>query len=187
MIDEGFQLVAFVGPAGAGKSAAAQVLTDDGYKQVKIASPLKAMLRAFYKDAGLSRDETERRIEGDLKETPCEHLGGKTPRFAMQTLGFEWGRQMISEDIWVNVARRRVKNQLEWERRIVLDDVRFANEAAMVRELGGVVVGITGRKSAVAAHASENVPTPDFIVPNDGSPEDFASEVAYSLLCDVSP
>ena len=40
----------------------------------------------------------EAHIEGALKEVPCELLGGKTPRYAMQTLGTEWGRDTDQQD-----------------------------------------------------------------------------------------
>ena len=85
-------LLGIHGKAGSGKSTAAQVLIDGGFKRVKFADPLKNMLRAI----GL----TDQHIEGDLKEVPCDMLLGQTPRHAMQTLGTEWGRGCIGGEFW---------------------------------------------------------------------------------------
>jgi hypothetical protein len=52
-------------------------------------------------------------------------------------LGTEWGRNTISNDIWVNLARHRIE---ESDHKIfIIDDVRFDNEAKMILDLGGEV------------------------------------------------
>jgi len=73
------RLIAFAGPAGSGKSTASAVLQDQGFELVKFASPLKAMMRAYYRSCGAEADFIERKIEGDLKQAPCPMLGFKTP------------------------------------------------------------------------------------------------------------
>ncbi len=151
------RLVAFCGPAGAGKSTAAQALQDCGWGHEKFAGPLKSMLRAFYVNTGLSTADVDRRIEGDLKEVPDALLAGRTPRHAMQTLGTEWGRDCIGLNFWAAVAGARIANLLNHGLDIVVDDCRFANEADVIRALGGKIVLITGRQAdiATAGHASE--------------------------------
>lgn len=156
-----FPIIGLCGLAGAGKSTVARHLADKhGYVLVPFAGPLKAMSRAF----GL----TQREMAGDLKEAPCETLCGKTPRQFMQWLGTEFGREMIGLDIWVNAWKRGIEQanldaivemcDASARALIVSDDVRFANEAAAVRALGGVVLRIErpGAGSASGAgHASE--------------------------------
>ncbi|HRF08476.1 MAG TPA: deoxynucleotide monophosphate kinase [Xanthobacteraceae bacterium] len=144
-------VIGFVGAIGSGKTTAQKRLQEAfGFSRVRFAGPLKDMMRAL----GLSEAE----IDGDLKEKPCALLGGKSPRYAMQTIGTEWGRGLIDSDLWINAWRRAVTaaNAIC----VVADDCRFPNEAAAIRALGGKIVRITGRAgdTSAAAHASEGQP-----------------------------
>lgn len=173
-------VVAFTGPAGCGKSTAADALEEVGFARVKFAAPLKAMLRAFYGACGLTEDEIERRIEGDLKEEPCALLGGKTPRFAMQTLGTEWGRVMIAPDLWVNAWANRAANEIEGGRRVVCDDCRFENEAEAIHTLDGKIVEITGRSKGIGEHVSEKRDfAPDMQLTNKGTQAELKGAAIY--------
>ncbi|AMO44132.1 deoxynucleotide monophosphate kinase [Ruegeria phage vB_RpoS-V10] len=124
---------AFAGKRFSGKSAASQALIDMGFTDLKFADPLKNMLRAFYETCGLTSEEIERRIEGDLKEEPCEWLAGKTPRYAMQTLGTEW-REMISTTLWSDIFVKRVNSGVFGDK-IVCSDYRFPHEAEALKQL----------------------------------------------------
>lgn len=108
----------------------------------------------------------------------------------MQTLGTEWGRELVDENLWVTVARK----QIEWLASrpaddrpdvVVISDVRFENEAEMIRELGGMVVHARRPgASAVNAHVSEAGVT---VVPKDIEVEnaaglDHLEAVAESIL-----
>lgn len=149
------------GPAGVGKSTTAHALhlMDDRYRVVEIGRPLKNMLAEYYRTvAGFTADQARRRTDGDLKRMPCEHLGGKTPTEAMQTLGTEWGRD-LDPDLWLR-AWEKEASRLIWNGYIpVNDSVRFANEAEAIKRLGGMVVRLEGRGDPVPDHASE---TQDF-------------------------
>ncbi len=170
-------LVALAGYKESGKSTVAEHLNRwHGYKTVKFAQPLKDMLRAL----GLN----ERHIEGDLKEKPSMLLGGQTPRHAMQTLGTEWGRDLIHPDIWVEAWADRVRFLLEDNERIVVDDLRFTNELRAVEKLGGEIVYIS-RDSAdpiVDTHPSEHLveliaDTQCVMLPNNGTIEQLKTTV----------
>lgn len=170
------RLVAFCGRAGAGKSTAADALVAAGWRRVKFASILKDMLRAFYRSAGLDEAEIERRIEGDLKEEPDPILCGASPRRAMVTLGTEWGRHLISPELWVRAWSARVERELARGASVVCDDLRFPNECDAVRALGGLVVRIEGRAKDVAAHESEALDfEPDVTISNTGTEDDLRS------------
>lgn len=163
-------VVGFCGLAGSGKTTLAEHLVQHhGFARVPFAGPLKAMAAAF----GLTPAE----VAGHLKEEPCEALCGKTPRQFMQMLGTEFGRELLGQDLWVNAWRRVVARHLEEALvdgaplRVVCDDVRFANEAAAIRTLGGRVVMLTrrgaGSKSGFS-HPSEALDfIPDKSVGND--------------------
>lgn len=159
------RLIALTGYAGTGKSTAAKYLVEQrDYVLVKFAGPLKDMMRAL----GLS----ERQIEGDLKEQPCSLLCGQTPRWAMQSLGTEWGRQHIGVNLWVNAAMDRVDYLIHSGRSVVIDDCRFPNEALAVQKAGGRLINIyrAGTEPALGAHQSElNILSQDAAVLNNGT------------------
>ena len=69
----------------------------------------------------------------------------------LQTLGTEAGRDVLGEDVWVNAMRKRLKPGGKY----VITNVRFPNEAALVRELGGKIYRIDRPgHGAVNAHSS---------------------------------
>jgi len=85
-------IVVLNGPPSAGKGTVAKYLVrEHGFTLHKLAKPIKDMLRAL---PGI----TEEHIEGPLKELPTSILNGKSPRWAMQTLGKEWRETMESDD-----------------------------------------------------------------------------------------
>jgi dephospho-CoA kinase len=67
------RLIAFSGFIGAGKTTAASMLSNYGYRPTKFAKPLKAMMLA----CGLTMDDLEDPVK---KQTPHPLLQGKTPR-----------------------------------------------------------------------------------------------------------
>lgn len=150
-------LVGLSGLAGSGKSTVASVLCDDefAFVRVKFADGLKNMLRSLLDTAGCPCDEVERYVEGDLKELPTNYLSGRTPREVMLTLGTEWGRDMMHLNFWVNIWRRRVQSLLDQGISVVVDDLRFPNELAALRQLGGVTMRIHRETSIEVKHASE--------------------------------
>lgn len=133
------RLIGLAGNAGSGKTTGAGILCDQGFARARFAGPLKAMLWGLLNAAGRDTETINRMLEGDLKETPCGLLGGRTPRQAMQTLGTEWGRDMIAPDLWTRITMQGVRVALRSGGRVVIDDVRFASEAAAIRSEGGVI------------------------------------------------
>ena len=142
-------IIALTGPAGCGKSTIAHALErDHGFVRVRFAGPLKDMLRAL----GLTAEQ----VDGEEKETPLSLLCGRTPRQAMQTLGTEWGRNCIGADVWVNAAMRTVDQLLAAHRDVVIDDLRFDNEArALAGRRAHIVQLHRAGATADPSHASE--------------------------------
>lgn len=177
------KLVALTGAAGCGKSSIAQELVDsNGFVRLRFAGTLKAMLRTM----GLSAAQ----IDGDEKQAPCELLGGRTSRDAMQTLGTEWGRDCIDPDLWARCVLARAKPLLRQGISVVIDDCRFDNEARVARAVGGDVVLVlrednTAALQGVAAqHASEAGVSPELVnatLKNDRSIAWAAGELLHAI------
>jgi hypothetical protein len=176
-------LIGFCGVAGAGKTfAAAHLVRMHAFDRIRFAGPLKDMMRAL----GL----TEAEIEGDGKERPSDLLAGKTPRHAMQTIGTEWGRDLIDPDLWVRAWGRAADKALAEGRPVVVDDVRFANEAAAIWARGGILVRLArdGAGSVSGgAHASEHQDFPfDLRMRNAGDPASFI-QALNGMLSSTGP
>lgn len=173
------KLIGLTGPKGSGKDTVADMLVERMDKTVKrsLAEPLYRMVAEM---TGVGVEDLE---NVERKETPIRLLD-LTPRYLLQTLGTEWGRNILGNDIWIRVLDRA----LEWDRDIgrravVVSDVRFANEAAWVRDTG-VLVHIVRDATAYDqddSHVSEAgvVRTEDdFVLFNTGSLDDLRSAVA---------
>jgi len=165
------RVIGLLGNAGAGKTTAANHLVAR-YKYVRrpFARPLKQMLLAV----GLSQEHTD----GALKNEPCDLLCGTTPRHALQTLGTDWGRDMISPDLWVTLW---LADATRTPMPVVADDVRFQNEADAIRSLGGIVVKIdrpsVGRTSDHASETEMDTIRCDRLVRNLGDLDDLCASL----------
>ena len=179
------RLVALGGLKGSGKSTAAQALLDRGYIRVKMAGALKAMLRTLLSHQGCSANYIDRCLEGDLKEEPQLILKGRSPRYAMQTLGTEWGRDLMNENFWADVALNRVQHLLREGYSVVVDDLRFPNELGFLEAISGLCsVYITREGVTPGEHCSENLLGPeDFhsVLDNDNTVEELHAELLATL------
>lgn len=182
-------LIGFAGVAGAGKSTAARHLKDEhGYTRLRFAGPLKAMIRALLEEQGVGMARAIQMTDGHLKEAPTSYLGGRSPRHAMQTLGTEWGRTHLGAEFWVSAWVEMVKtaqlHALPDRALIVVDDVRFANEVAAIRALGGRVYRIDRPGlAATGGHASETQALDvDRVIENDGSEDDLRRAIDLLMM-----
>jgi hypothetical protein len=176
-------VVGLCGRAGAGKNTVAEFLRDYGFCQIAFADPIYDAIEAI---TGLGKSSLSDRV---VKETPIEWLGGKSPRRLLQLLGTEFGRQMISDDVWISLLLRRVKNMIQaGHHKIAITDVRFDNEAEAIRDrLGGIVVEVVrgslgpGLEAAAASHSSERGVSRrliDSVIENAGLMDDLRWAVA---------
>jgi hypothetical protein len=116
--DEGMKLIGLVGRAGAGKTTVAKHLIERyGFKKAAFADALKMML---YK-AGMCTAE-------ELWGEKTEHS-----RWLLQKIGTEIFRKQVSPLFWVQRTALEIKKHLDAGERVVIDDIRFPEEAAMVR------------------------------------------------------
>jgi|SRR5215467_6152986 len=145
-------IVGLVGTKGSGKTTAARYLRDSkNFIVLSFASPIKTMLWMLLDQQEVDQKTINEMLNGKLKEVPTEYFQGKTPRHAMQTLGTEWGRELIGPNFWVDNWERQAKTY----NNVVVDDVRFQTEVDRVRSLGGICIRINRIGGESDIHSSE--------------------------------
>lgn len=127
-----------------GKTTVSDYLSNKyGYTPIKFATTLKLMLVVLFRDLGFADGSIQRMLEGDLKEASMPALGGNSPRRLMQTLGTDWGRNMVDTDIWIEVAKAKAEDILYRGRGVIFEDVRQPNEYTLARRLGARMIRVT--------------------------------------------
>lgn len=154
-------LIGLAGAAGSGKDTAASRLRDGhGFSSLALADPLYAMISIM---TGLGPD---RLADRKIKEANIDWLG-VSPRKLLQTLGTEWARETIGEDVWINHLFRRIDKAGGGD--FVVTDVRFQNEAEAIKSRGGYICEIVrpeplaGISGITRSHSSE-AGIPDWLV-----------------------
>lgn len=162
---------------------------DDGFGFIEesFARPLREFVASV---CCWSFEDVER-----TKEEPTPRLCDRSPREVMQLMGTEFARNMIGPDIWIRALESRIERMrafvdtydprvvpvAEWRSpklasghlQFVISDVRFANEAAWIRERGELW-HLSRPGKGLTGHASESgvvVTDRDQVLDNDCDPE----------------
>jgi hypothetical protein len=166
-------IIGLTGRAHTGKDTAADHLVREyGFVRVAFADTLRSMLEALLADAGVAPDCLH---DPRLKSLAIAELHGATARQLMQTLGTEWGRNLVHGELWVTLLARRMgvhAGGTPVHDRIVVTDVRFPNECQLIKEAGGVIVRIERSSVTAMDHVSERALdnyTFDYTIYNDGT------------------
>lgn len=171
-------IIALCGLAGSGKNAVASILRrQHSFGVIAFADPIYDAVSAI---TGIHRRELEDRA---IKEQVIPWLG-KSPRELLQTLGTEWGRNTVRDDIWIQRAMQAARHYSK----VAICDCRFANEAQAVLRAGGAVWQVRRQAAGLAGHAakhSSEAGIPDRLVTlridNDGTLGDL--EAAVDAAC----
>jgi hypothetical protein len=154
-------VVAFMGPAGAGKSTAARYMADQyGARSYSFARPLKEMARAIW-------DFSDTQLYGTQAEKEAvDPRWGMSPRTALQKLGTDAIRRFLGPQVWTEILIRQIRQ--DSPRLAVIEDMRFQNEAQAVLDLRAGPMGVNPirgvvirldcpdrRSSDAGTHASE--------------------------------
>jgi len=172
------RLIGIHGKARSGKDTVANFLVENHFFfRYAFADPIRGFV------ARLTGIPLQDLIDGDIKDQIYEPFGC-TPRYMMQTLGTEWGRNLICHDIWVKAMETKWEEVKHNNVAMVVPDIRFDNEADIVRKLGGEVWIIhRSNTPKVESHASEAgiSPTPeDLLIINNGTINDL-----YDTIDDI--
>jgi len=147
-------LIGIYSPApSCGKTTVAQYLTQRGFKIHSFATPIKHMMTTFLVSLGYDLEEAK---EALMHKTDA--VRGIYPpisvRDLLRTLGTEWGRDHVHPDVWLKcwLARyHEIKSATALP--VVVDDVRFPNEAKLITEQGGELWEVR-RADVEATHKS---------------------------------
>lgn len=125
------KIIALSGAKTVGKTTIAKALQSYAINSeiMSFANPIKDMLIAM----GVPEDS----IFGSKKQTIIQELGF-SGRELMQSLGTEWGRNMINQDIWVYSLHKKIL--ASDSQTIIIDDCRFPNEAEWVKSQDGIII-----------------------------------------------
>ena len=175
-------LIGLTGRARSGKTTAAEHLAQTYLlEQYAFADPLRDGLMAIF-----NLDPTD--FEGDRKEQPLGWLDC-SPRQLMQSMGTEWARNTVHPDVWVKLAEQNLEymtKALGAVLGIIVSDVRFENEADLIRRRGGTVIHILRPNAlAVNPHISEAgiaANSADLTLPNYGTVEGFLRSLDETFL-----
>jgi len=217
-------IIGLSGQAGAGKDTTADLLVKDyGFVKVALADPMKRICRDVFafsdeqlwgpSDKRNAPDERYPRgyFTGIAGPVPAIDLGFLTPRYALQTLGTEWGRNCYP-DVWVEYALRiaqrlneggyyydtqsglrpmmQVEGVMVPKKNVAISDVRFLNEIKSIQKQGGKVVRLrrqTTLSGSATSHSSEteqlSIPdsTFDYVLDNSGPKENLPGLVQQMM------
>jgi dephospho-CoA kinase len=188
-------LIGISGKKRHGKDSVARVLSEWGVHRLAFADHLKWLAMQTW-------DLSFEQVYGDDLKEVVDERWGLTPRFILQQLGTQVGRN-IHEMTWVRKALDTIEKAAKgekvvlpnlvsrefeevefaegWANRWSIPDCRFPGEAEAVKGKGGVVIKVV-RPSLVSndSHASEtevdNVKE-DYLLVNDGSLEDLELQI----------
>jgi len=140
-------IIGIVGFAGSGKGTVGDILIRDyDFHRLSFADGVKDAVAAIFGWPRhlLEGDTSESR---DFREASDEWWSKKfgyevTPRFMLQKMGTEAGRDVFHDQVWVHALARKA----EQYNNVVIPDVRFPNEIDYIKDAGGFVIRVVRGK-----------------------------------------
>jgi hypothetical protein len=128
-------IIGLSGYAQSGKDTVAKILVDHyGFRRLAFADPIREMLYEMNPKITVGYDiETNIKLMVD-KEGWEETKQNPDVRRLLQNLGVA-ARKVLGEEIWVGTALRQVWGPTD---NVVISDVRFKNEADMIKQIYGL-------------------------------------------------
>ena len=127
------KIIAFTGAKTVGKSTIAKALSQalQDASILSFATPLREMLWSM----GVQYEYLHNHKEDKIPSL------GKSARELLCSLGTDWGRNMVDENIWVWAMSRQVEGAMKDF--VIIDDCRFKNEAEWIKSQGGLIFKLT--------------------------------------------
>lgn len=148
-------LIGLIGLIGSGKGTTADYLVKEhGFITDSFAASVKDVCASIFGwDRNmLEGDTTESRKWRETVDVWWEKeldIEGFSPRMAMQLIGTDVMREHFNDNIWILSLKKKLSS-LSGD--VVVSDVRFKNEADMIKESGGILLRIVSENSKPIWH-----------------------------------
>jgi len=179
------KLIGLYSPAPqSGKSLAANVLARTSHRMMSFAEPIKRMGAEFFVSLGYEKDEAVALVWAH-KERVVPEINA-TPRHVLQTLGTQWGRDCISQSIWLDCMKYRIEKEKSYG--VVIDDVRFLNEAEMIKNMGGemwkiIRPSVVNKETHISEGGLDDWDGFDRVIENTGTIQEFRAKLDALMTC----
>lgn len=178
--------IGIAGPKRSGKDTTAGILRQSLAEfdqdllvgQASFADTIYDMLSVL-----IGQDIVERLRHSDDKDTEIIEPFGVTLRHLADTLGTEWGRDLVHPNVWVMALGHRATREAAKHNEpavILVPDVRFPNEAQLIRDNGFLLhIQRSGDKhqsdhrSAVPLEIEDT----DLVFQNNGTLDDYTQRI----------
>jgi formylmethanofuran dehydrogenase subunit D len=180
-MEEKYSVIGISGKKFSGKNTLADHLTKNyGYEQIAYADPLKEIGKIF----GFTNEQ----LYGSKKEE-VDNFWETSSRNFLQKVGTDLFRNhsniispKMGQDVWINIVKKKIQEHPN--KCFVITDVRFPNEAQLVKDLGGIVIKLQRDSDYIDNHPSEalidSLPS-DYQFENNGSKEELYTNVIKEL------
>jgi len=178
-------LIGLSGYARSGKDTAAEALSSLGFVRISFADKLREFIYEFnptvWATNGLNED-LRHVIDTWGWDGYKSTIWGDDIRRQLQVLGTECGRKIIGDNIWVDA----LFDSLSENKKYVIADVRFPNEAIGIRDRGGRMYRIEREGVGPANNHLSEIALDhyefDGFIHNDGTVEEFEKSVRRKVF-----
>ena len=180
-MEDKYKIIGIAGKKFSGKDTLGRYLVEQyEYEQIAYADPLKEIGKLF----GFNDEQ----LYGKKKED-IDDFWEITPRHFLQFVGTDLFRNVsdklcpkMGENTWTNIVKKRIQENPN--KHYVITDVRFPNEAQLVKELGGTIIKLQRENQNNDLHASEaliDALPADFIFENNDTKENLYNNVIKTI------
>lgn len=186
-------IIGIIGPKGSGKSTLANIIKEQyKYEILSFASTVKDISSIIFGyDRELLEGSTiESRIWRETVDKNWSQILNKdiTPRITLQIIGTEFGRNILGQNIWVEVLKNKIFNQdlNQNYKNVIISDIRYENEAQFIRNNKGILIRVSksNSESQSEIHSSEielyDI-NEDYIIENNGTVEQLEQKIINLL------
>ena len=181
-------IIAVTGKKQHGKNTVCDVLAEYGFTIIGFADTLKYLSHAVDPIIGINRHHDPIHLAEAVDELGWEYVKENYPdaRRFLQRMGTEGARKHLGDSIWIDMWAKKVAAVDSGQ--VAVSDLRFKNEAAAVRDAGGLIWKVVRpsrvESGAADTHASEvelDSIIADHSFINDGTIADLRRQVQQAL------